>query len=82
MCNRYSDLSMSRLYGNDQRDAEQKICNDLIEQLDDVYLRTFDKLTDIGFGDGVIARLTQLLLVSKEAAIFPLQVEVEKLRRK
>ncbi len=69
---------MTRLYGIEQREAEKKVCNELIEQLEDLYLRTFEKLTDIGFGDGVIARLTQVLLLSRDSAISPLDTELNK----
>ena len=67
---------MSRVYREEQREAQRKVCNDLIEQLEGIYLRTFEKITDIGFGDGVIAKLTQLILISREAAISPLHSEL------
>ena len=67
---------MSRVYREEQREAQRKVCNDLIEQLEGTYLRTFEKITDIGFGDGVIAKLTQLILISREGAISPLHSEL------
>ena len=60
---------MSRLYGEEQRLAKTKVCEDLIHQLNLTYLKTFEKITNEGFGDGVIATLTQLFLKSRDAAI-------------
>ena len=69
---------MPRIYREVQREAERKVCQELIVKLEDVYLEAFDNLTDIGFGDGVLAKLTQLLLISKDSAISPLNSELEK----
>ncbi len=69
---------MGRIYGDEQREAECMVCNELIQQLEALYLKEFQKLTSIGFGDGVITRLTQLLLVSRDAAITPLNDELKK----
>ena len=64
---------MSRIYGHEQREARKKICEDLIEQLNQLYLQTFEEITKVGFGDGVLANLTQLLLKSRDQAITPLE---------
>ena len=49
----------------------------LIAELEELYLRAFDRIGDQKLGEGAIARLTQLLLRSREAAITPLQTEIE-----
>ena len=49
----------------------------LIAELEELYLRAFDRIGDQKLGEGAIARLTQLLLRSREAAITPLQEEIE-----
>ena len=70
--------SMPRLYREEQREAERKVYKELINQLEDIYLQTFEKITDIGFGDGTLTKITQLLLLSRDAAISPLHSEMEK----
>ena len=64
---------MRRIYGDEQRAAAERICSQLIEQLDVLYLNKFEELTEIGLGDGMVVKLTQLLLLSKEAAVDPLK---------
>jgi hercynine metabolism small protein len=49
----------------------------LIEQLETLYRDAFDRIGEQDLGEGAIARLTQLLLRSREAAITPLQEEIE-----
>ena len=49
----------------------------LISQLEQLYGAAFEKLASQDLGEGGIARLTQLLLRSREAAITPLQEEIE-----
>jgi len=49
----------------------------LIAQLEELYGNAFEKLASQNLGEGGIARLTQLLLRSREAAITPLQEEIE-----
>ena len=68
---------MSRLYGEEQREKAKKIREELIKSLDSIYLKTFEELNDSGLGEGMIIKLTQLLLLSKDAAIIPLRKEVE-----
>ncbi len=69
---------MQRIYGDEQRAAVKQIQEELIRQIDELYLKTFEQLNDFGLGDGVIVRLTQLLLLSKDAAITPLKEGIEK----
>jgi hercynine metabolism small protein len=49
----------------------------LISQLEELYGAAFERLASQELGEGGIARLTQLLLRSREAAITPLQEEIE-----
>jgi hercynine metabolism small protein len=61
----------------EQREAVRLVREGLIEELESLYLQAFDRLSDMDLGEGAIARLTQLLLRSREAAITPLQEEIE-----
>ena len=49
----------------------------LIEGLETVYRRAFDRLGALELGEDSVARLTQLLLRSREGAINPLEQEIE-----
>ena len=60
-----------------QRAAMRQTREDLIAELEELYRRAFDRISDQDLGEGAIARLTQLLLRSREAAITPLQEEIE-----
>ena len=64
---------MKRIYANEQLEAIEKIIQNLIIDLESTYLTTFDKLKDQDLGDGQIASLTQLILLSRDAAISTLQ---------
>jgi len=61
----------------DQRAAMRQTRESLIAELEELYRRAFDRISDQDLGDGAIARLTQLLLRSREAAITPLTEEIE-----
>jgi hercynine metabolism small protein len=61
----------------EQREAVRLVREGLIEELESLYRQAFDRLSDMDLGEGAIARLTQLLLRSREAAITPLQEEIE-----
>ena len=61
----------------DQRRASRELREGLIERLEELYGEAFEQLTTQTLGEGAIARLTQLLLRSREAAITPLQEEIE-----
>jgi hercynine metabolism small protein len=61
----------------DQRQAVRQLREGLIAQLEQLYAASFATLADQNLGEGGIARLTQLLLRSREAAITPLQEEIE-----
>ena len=61
----------------DQRRASRELRDNLIAQLEQLYGKAFEQLTTQNLGEGAIARLTQLLLRSREAAITPLQEEIE-----
>lgn len=61
----------------EQRQAIRRVREGLIEELEALYLQTFEGLSDLELGEGAIARLTQLLLRSREAALTPLREEIE-----
>jgi hercynine metabolism small protein len=61
----------------EQRQAMRAVREGLIEHLERLYRDAFDNISDQDLGEGAIARLTQLLLRSREAAITPLQEEIE-----
>jgi hercynine metabolism small protein len=61
----------------EQRQAMRAVREGLIEQLEGLYRDAFDRIGEQDLGEGAIARLTQLLLRSREAAITPLQQEIE-----
>lgn len=61
----------------EQRAAMRQTREDLIAELEELYRRAFDRISERDLGEGAIARLTQLLLRSREAAITPLQQEIE-----
>ena len=61
----------------EQRAAVRRMRESLIEELEGVYRRAFDAIGSDDMGEGAVARLTQLLLRSREGAIAPLQEEIE-----
>jgi hercynine metabolism small protein len=61
----------------EQRQSMRGVREGLIEELEDLYRQAFDRIGAQDLGEGAIARLTQLLLRSREAAITPLQEEIE-----
>ena len=61
----------------EQRQAMRAVREGLIEQLEALYRNAFDQIGEQDLGEGASARLTQLLLRSREAAITPLQQEIE-----
>lgn len=61
----------------EQRQAMRALREELIGELEELYRRAFDRIGEQDLGEGAIARLTQLLLRSREAAITPLQQEIE-----
>ena len=62
---------------DEQRRAVRNVRESLIGELEDVYRRAFDTISEQDLGEGAVARLTQLLLRSREAALTPLQEEIE-----
>jgi hercynine metabolism small protein len=61
----------------EQRQAMRTVREGLIAELEELYRRAFDHISEQDLGEGAIARLTQLLLRSREAAITPLHQEIE-----
>ena len=50
----------------------------LIGELETLYMAAFERIGQLELGEGAVARLTQLMLRSREAAITPLREEIEK----
>ena len=69
---------MKRKYGNEQRESVTAMKEDLVKQLDSLYLKAFEGLNYSGFGEGIIANLTQLLLTSRDGALSPLKKSINK----
>ncbi|MCP9885962.1 hypothetical protein KBY97_12650 [Synechococcus sp. ATX 2A4] len=61
----------------DQRQAMRTTREQLIAELEELYRQAFDRIGGEDLGEGAIARLTQLLLRSRDGAITPLQEEIE-----
>ena len=61
----------------EQRAAVRRMRESLIDELEGVYRRAFDAIGSDDMGEGAVARLTQLLLRSREGAIAPLEEEIE-----
>lgn len=61
----------------EQRQAMRQVREGLIGELDALYQQAFERISTLELGEGAIARLTQLVLRSREAAITPLRQEIE-----
>ncbi len=61
----------------EQRQAMRQVREGLIARLEGLYREAFDQISREDLGEGAVARLTQLLLRSREAAITPLEEEIE-----
>ena len=61
----------------EQRALVRRVRESLIDDLEGIYRRAFDAIGSEDMGEGAVARLTQLLLRSREGAISPLQEEIE-----
>ena len=67
---------MPRVYGDDQRKASRDLLDDLVCKIEQVYLKAFEDLNNHGLGEGAIVRLTQHILISRDAAISALRKEI------
>jgi hercynine metabolism small protein len=61
----------------EQRRTIRQQRESLIEELETLYSQAFEQLSALDLGEGSVARLTQLLLRSRDGAITPLQQEIE-----
>ena len=68
---------MARKYGDEQREEVRRIRESLINELEEVYLKKFEQINKSGLGSGFIAKLTQLLLLSRDGAISELSRAIE-----
>ena len=62
---------------DEQRARIRHLRESLIADLESLYRRAFDQVGEQGLGEGGTARLTQLLLRSRDGALMPLQEEIE-----
>ena len=77
--NRQTDGNGNTSMGLEERRQTIKAQRELlIEELETVYMAAFERIGQLEMGEGAVARLTQLMLRSREAAITPLQEEIEK----
>ncbi|QNG27817.1 hercynine metabolism small protein [Synechococcus sp. HK01-R] len=61
----------------EQRRTIRQQRESLIDELEALYRQAFERLSELEVGEGSVARLTQLLLRSRDGAITPLQQEIE-----
>jgi hercynine metabolism small protein len=61
----------------EQRRTIRQQRESLIDELEAIYRQAFERLSELEVGEGSVARLTQLLLRSRDGAITPLQQEIE-----
>jgi hercynine metabolism small protein len=61
----------------EQRALVRRVRESLIEELEATYRRAFDASGTADMGEGAVARLTQLLLRSRDGAISALEEEIE-----
>ena len=73
---------MARIYGNDQRQAAKAILEELINRIESNYLKTFDELNEFGLGEGMVVKITQILLSSRDGALTPLNKEINQINHK
>jgi len=63
------------------RDGQIRVMRELreslIHRLEGVYREAFDQISESQVREGAVARLTQLLLRSRDGALTPLQEEIE-----
>lgn len=68
---------MTRKYGDEKRQLIKQFREDLISELEQLYLNAFEKLNELEVGEGSVTQLTQLLLGSRGAAITAMEQAVE-----
>ena len=76
------NIVMARIYGNDQREAAKAILEELIDRIESNYLKTFDELNEFGLGEGMVVKITQILLSSRDGALTPLNKEINQINHK
>jgi len=73
---------MARIYGNDQRETAKVILEELIDKIQSNYLKAFDELNQFGLGEGMVVKITQILLSSRDGALTPLNKEINQINHK
>ena len=62
----------------EQRVSIQNEREALIKELENLYLKAFERLVTLNLNDSDIAKLTQIFLQSKDGALKPLKNKIEK----
>ncbi|QEY32480.1 hypothetical protein EVJ50_09885 [Synechococcus sp. RSCCF101] len=62
---------------DEQIQAMRELREGLMHRLEELYRQAFDQIGEAPLREGAVARLTQLLLRSRDGAITPLQEEIE-----
>ena len=62
----------------EQRSKLKKQRENLIQDLESLYRSVFDQISTLNLPEATLARLTQMILNSREGAITPLEQEIEK----
>ena len=60
-----------------EREIVKRQREQLVHQLEMLYLKAFERLPSLNLNEATLARLTQLILNSREAAIETLKKEIE-----
>ncbi len=62
----------------EQLDLLKKQREEIIHEIESFYLKIFDRVSELNLNERDIAKLSQLILQSKDGAITPMQKEIEK----
>ncbi len=62
---------------NNQNQRFLSECEQIVKELDLLYKSNFDRLSTINLSERKIARIAQLLLMSREAAMKPIKNEID-----
>ncbi|KKZ14050.1 MAG: hypothetical protein TQ37_02330 [Candidatus Synechococcus spongiarum 15L] len=62
----------------EQRAVARRVQQELVTELEALYRRVFDRMSQENLGEGAMGRLTQLILRSRDGALSPLQEAMER----
>ncbi len=60
----------------DKKDSKRLLIEELIKELEVLYISKFEKLAQVNEKEALITKLSQLFLISRESAIKPLKQEL------